>query len=420
MIRSVAGSPFELRTGVGVDVHRLADGVPLHLAGLALAGRAARARGALGRRRLRARHVRRAALRGRTRRSRHQLRHERAGVGRRLRGDTSGGNRRARTPGRLRDRERRGPGHRQPTTARARVATRRSPRWPTPSAHRCPSRPRRPTGSASPAAARAWQRSRRRSCTDESGRRRPRRRVGDAGRRGREQGAAAGRRRSRRGPLGAHRLPGARRTPRGAGRARRRAGRRPRGVRAAPPRPASRGGDGRGWRDPPSLGVGGPRAAGCRPSRPESSTSSRCTTPRGPWPRVPLYEAVLATAERLGGAIPVARLPDLIAVDGAALPDAPWSACRRPRPSGPPTCSRHTAPRHRRIRGDGHGGLPRGVRGRRDRRGRVGHAEPQGDGGRRLRGGGGAQGAVSASRWARSAASWTRAAERGASTSSTR
>lgn len=37
---------------------------------------------------------------------------------------------------------------------------------------------------------------------------------------------------------------------------------------------------------------------------------------------VPLYEAVLATAERLGGAIPVARLPDLIAVDGARLPTA--------------------------------------------------------------------------------------------------
>jgi 2-C-methyl-D-erythritol 2,4-cyclodiphosphate synthase len=34
MIGSVAGSPFELRTGVGVDAHRLADGVPLHLAGL--------------------------------------------------------------------------------------------------------------------------------------------------------------------------------------------------------------------------------------------------------------------------------------------------------------------------------------------------------------------------------------------------
>jgi 2-C-methyl-D-erythritol 2,4-cyclodiphosphate synthase len=34
MIRSVAGSSFELRTGVGVDVHRLADGVPLHLAGV--------------------------------------------------------------------------------------------------------------------------------------------------------------------------------------------------------------------------------------------------------------------------------------------------------------------------------------------------------------------------------------------------
>src|SRR5262245_65249492 len=35
MIRSVAGSHDEVRTGVGVDVHRLADGVPMHLAGLA-------------------------------------------------------------------------------------------------------------------------------------------------------------------------------------------------------------------------------------------------------------------------------------------------------------------------------------------------------------------------------------------------
>jgi 2-C-methyl-D-erythritol 2,4-cyclodiphosphate synthase len=34
MIGSVARSPFELRTGVGMDVHRLADGVPLHVAGL--------------------------------------------------------------------------------------------------------------------------------------------------------------------------------------------------------------------------------------------------------------------------------------------------------------------------------------------------------------------------------------------------
>ncbi|HET8664486.1 MAG TPA: 2-C-methyl-D-erythritol 2,4-cyclodiphosphate synthase [Nocardioides sp.] len=34
MITCVPGSPFEIRTGVGVDVHRLADGVPLHLAGL--------------------------------------------------------------------------------------------------------------------------------------------------------------------------------------------------------------------------------------------------------------------------------------------------------------------------------------------------------------------------------------------------
>jgi 2-C-methyl-D-erythritol 2,4-cyclodiphosphate synthase len=34
MIGAVPGNPDELRTGVGVDVHRLADGVPLHLAGL--------------------------------------------------------------------------------------------------------------------------------------------------------------------------------------------------------------------------------------------------------------------------------------------------------------------------------------------------------------------------------------------------
>jgi 2-C-methyl-D-erythritol 2,4-cyclodiphosphate synthase len=34
MIRSVSGSSYDVRTGVGVDVHRLADGVPLHVAGL--------------------------------------------------------------------------------------------------------------------------------------------------------------------------------------------------------------------------------------------------------------------------------------------------------------------------------------------------------------------------------------------------
>ena len=34
MIGTVAGSHDDLRTGVGVDVHRLADGVPLHLVGL--------------------------------------------------------------------------------------------------------------------------------------------------------------------------------------------------------------------------------------------------------------------------------------------------------------------------------------------------------------------------------------------------
>jgi 2-C-methyl-D-erythritol 2,4-cyclodiphosphate synthase len=34
MIGFVAGESDEVRTGVGVDVHRLADGVPLHLAGL--------------------------------------------------------------------------------------------------------------------------------------------------------------------------------------------------------------------------------------------------------------------------------------------------------------------------------------------------------------------------------------------------
>jgi 2-C-methyl-D-erythritol 4-phosphate cytidylyltransferase len=41
-----------------------------------------------------------------------------------------------------------------------------------------------------------------------------------------------------------------------------------------------------------------------------------------PFADVSLYEAVLATAERLGGAIPVARLRDLLAVDGSTLPDA--------------------------------------------------------------------------------------------------
>ncbi len=34
-----------------------------------------------------------------------------------------------------------------------------------------------------------------------------------------------------------------------------------------------------------------------------------------------LYGAVLATAERLGGAIPVVPLPDLVTLDGSALPD---------------------------------------------------------------------------------------------------
>src|SRR3954449_6916457 len=34
MIGPVAGSSYGVRTGIGVDVHRLADGVPLHLAGL--------------------------------------------------------------------------------------------------------------------------------------------------------------------------------------------------------------------------------------------------------------------------------------------------------------------------------------------------------------------------------------------------
>ena len=35
MIRAVAASPYGVRTGIGTDVHRLADGVPMHLAGLA-------------------------------------------------------------------------------------------------------------------------------------------------------------------------------------------------------------------------------------------------------------------------------------------------------------------------------------------------------------------------------------------------
>jgi 2-C-methyl-D-erythritol 4-phosphate cytidylyltransferase len=36
---------------------------------------------------------------------------------------------------------------------------------------------------------------------------------------------------------------------------------------------------------------------------------------------VPLYEAVVEAAARVGGAIPVARLHDLVAADGAALPE---------------------------------------------------------------------------------------------------
>jgi 2-C-methyl-D-erythritol 4-phosphate cytidylyltransferase len=39
-----------------------------------------------------------------------------------------------------------------------------------------------------------------------------------------------------------------------------------------------------------------------------------------PFAGVPLYLAVLATAERLGGAIPVTRLTDLVTVDGSPLP----------------------------------------------------------------------------------------------------
>jgi 2-C-methyl-D-erythritol 4-phosphate cytidylyltransferase len=41
-----------------------------------------------------------------------------------------------------------------------------------------------------------------------------------------------------------------------------------------------------------------------------------------PLASVALFEEVLETAERVGGAIPVARLPDLLTVDGWPLPDA--------------------------------------------------------------------------------------------------
>jgi 2-C-methyl-D-erythritol 4-phosphate cytidylyltransferase len=40
-----------------------------------------------------------------------------------------------------------------------------------------------------------------------------------------------------------------------------------------------------------------------------------------PLASVALYEAVLATAGRLGGAIPAARLDDLVSVEGAAVPE---------------------------------------------------------------------------------------------------
>jgi 2-C-methyl-D-erythritol 4-phosphate cytidylyltransferase len=41
-----------------------------------------------------------------------------------------------------------------------------------------------------------------------------------------------------------------------------------------------------------------------------------------PLASVALFEEVLSTAERLGGAIPVVGLPDLVAVDGSPLPEA--------------------------------------------------------------------------------------------------
>jgi 2-C-methyl-D-erythritol 2,4-cyclodiphosphate synthase len=34
MMRAVAATPYGVRTGIGIDVHRLADDVPMHLAGL--------------------------------------------------------------------------------------------------------------------------------------------------------------------------------------------------------------------------------------------------------------------------------------------------------------------------------------------------------------------------------------------------
>ena len=63
-----AGGPC--RVGIGTDVHRLADGVPMHLAGPRLARRAAGPRRPLRRRRRRARDLRRPALGGRARRPR--------------------------------------------------------------------------------------------------------------------------------------------------------------------------------------------------------------------------------------------------------------------------------------------------------------------------------------------------------------